>query len=187
MKMLITAVLLLCISCAEKPDVQLTKDAPEKSVSTQNQEEALAVDFKLLSNFELPIADPVMAEQEDIKFIRDALPKKVIDLNKKKVSIKGFMLPLQFNKEENIITFLLCIDKSACCFGKVPALNEVIYCRSTKGFPDMRDSVLEVTGILTTEPSYDKKDEAVYLYIMDVDSIEERSPFSPAAGSGLSF
>ena len=176
---------LILLSCSQdkkgnEPSIESTE------VKTADQP-PIEIEFKTLANFELPIPDPTMAEREDIKFISEALPKEVSELNSKKVTIKGFMLPLEYTKEEKIKTFLLTPDQGACCFGKVPTLNGVIFCNAKTAYPDLRDSLLEITGILTTEPSYNKKDEAVYLYIMNIEAIKELKAMPPIQGPGLSF
>lgn len=182
----VAAVLISLMLFACDRDNSATSNPSEKNEQSAAHEPPVSIEFKLLSNFELPIADPVMAGQDDLKFIREALPKQVIDLNNKKVKIKGFMLPLVFTKEEKIITFLLTPNQAACCFGKVPALNEVIFCDSSKAYPDLRDTLLEITGIITTEPTFNEKDMAVYLYKLNIESIKELKAMPPP-GPGLSF
>ena len=176
---------LILFSCSQK------KKGHESSIESTKiktaEQTPIEIEFKTLANFDLPIPDPTMADRGDIKFISDALPKEVSELNNKKVTIKGFMLPLEYTKEERIKTFLLTPDQGACCFGKVPSLNGVIFCTSTTAYPDLRDTLLEVTGILTTEPSYNKKDEAVYLYIINIEAIKELKAMPPIQGPGLSF
>ena len=181
------AAILLCLSLfsCSKESIE-TESTHSISVQRVNAP-AIEVDFKTLASFELPIADPVMADKEDLKFISEALPENVRQLNNKSVKIKGFMLPLEYTKEEKIITFLLMPDQGACCFGKIPPLNGVIFCRSKKAYPDLRDTLLELTGTLTTEPSYNEEDKAVYLYTMKIDSIKELKLMPPLSGPEFSF
>ncbi len=53
----------------------------------------------------------------------DQIPAPVKALDKKRVSLKGFMLPLKV--EGGLVTELLIMkDQSMCCYGVVPKINE---------------------------------------------------------------
>ena len=184
-KLAVPFLFLFLVSCNQEKDKALHSQENENTVNPAAK--PVAVEFKTLSNFELPIPDPGLAEKQDIKFILEALPKDVLQLHNKKVTIQGFMMPLVFNKEERIVTFLLTQDQGACCFGKVPDLNDFIFCTSKTAYPDLRDVLLEVNGTLKTKPSFNGKDEAVYLYTMKIESIKELKVMPPFQRPGISF
>ena len=56
------------------------------------------------------------------------LPAEVTRLNRQKVSLQGFMLPVDFHGRE-VSTFILSRDQNACCFGIMPAFNQWIFVR----------------------------------------------------------
>lgn len=174
---------LLLVSCSENIEPREVK----KTASPEQSREYLTVEFKKqLASFDLPLPDKTMADQEDLKFITEALPEEVQKMNKRKIIIKGFMIPLKFTKDEKIESFLLAPDQGACCFGKSPELNEVIYCTSPIAYADLRDILLEVKGTLSTVPAYNETDKTVYLYQMKVESIKELKAMPPP-GPSLSF
>ena len=188
MKNVLSLFLVLFIIACEQNEIQ--QEAVETAIPVKTvpaKSEAVSVDFKTLSNFELPIADPTMADQEDLKFISDALPVTVSTLQNQQIKIKGFMVPLKFNKEEKIISFMFTADQGACCQGKIPALNEVIYCSTEKAYPDLRDTYIEVSGKFLIKPELDKSNDSVSLYTMEIDSIKELQLKTPAKDPGLSF
>lgn len=158
-----------------------------ESSSAKIDKTIVSVDFKTLSNFELPIADPTMADQEDLKFISEDLPKEVSKLNNRKVQLKGFMIPIKFNKEEKIVSFSFTADQDACCQGKIPALNEIIYCTSETAYPDLRDTLLEVTGTFKIDPQLNESNGSMTLYTMSIDSIKELKLMPPVKGPDISF
>lgn len=185
MKTLLSVILLL-VSCSEqKPYVEIQKEVKESAKVLESS--IASVDFKTLSNFELPIPDPAMADQKDLKFISEALPKAVSELNNRKIKIKGFMVPLKFNKEEKIISFSFTADQGACCQGKTPALNEIIYCISEKAYPDLRDTLLEINGTFEASAKINKTDNSISLYSMKIDSIKELKLMPPTKGPDISF
>jgi hypothetical protein len=132
----------------------------------------LKVPFKLLKDFKLPIKDPTFAEKDELATLVKAMPKNVLKFDGKKVKVSGFMVPLKLDKQNKVPLFLLAPDKTSCCFGAVPKLNGFIYCRSSKGFEFRNDIPIEVTGIITTMPFYDDKEECVLIYTMIPQSIK---------------
>ncbi len=55
------------------------------------------------------------------------IPRKVTRLDKKKVTLEGFMLPLDIDPETNKVkAYYLLRDQQACCFGVAPKLNEIV-------------------------------------------------------------
>jgi hypothetical protein len=87
--------------------------------------------FTVLARFfpEVPTAGTVEARWEELK---QQVPRDVLDLDGKQVAITGFMLPLSL---ENGRTkqFLLLRTQSACCFGMVPRVNELILVGMSSG------------------------------------------------------
>jgi hypothetical protein len=89
------------------------------------------VTFDTLSSYYYEIPDVVdttkPAEKADdagiTKRPKDQIPAPVRALNGKKVSIQGFMIPIKLDKGATK-NFLIVKDRSVCCFGRVPRMNE---------------------------------------------------------------
>ncbi len=111
---------------AENPE-EKTEDAPDEIDGYKVVGFAEISDFK----FEVP-DDPASDPKAKAILEKNEIPETVRALDKKKIAIKGYMLPLRV--EEGLITeFLVLRDQSACCFGAVPKINEWISVRMPKG------------------------------------------------------
>jgi hypothetical protein len=71
---------------------------------------AITVTFDLLSNYD---------------YDREQIPDLIKSLDRQKVAITGFMLPIDFNGGK-IKSFLLLPNQMACCFGMTPKENQFI-------------------------------------------------------------
>src|SRR5581483_7495751 len=130
----------------------LTAAADPKSRASESTEPGDAyppVGFDKLAsyNFEVPdgpatnqIAGPDKADEQ--------IPDRVKAFNSKKVSIKGFMLPLKV--EAGAVTeFLIMKDQSMCCFGNVPKITEWVSVKAAgKGVRPIMDQPVSVEGTL---------------------------------------
>ncbi|MCW5558078.1 MAG: DUF3299 domain-containing protein [Verrucomicrobiae bacterium] len=76
------------------------------------------------------------------------IPESVKAYNGKRVSLKGFMLPLKV--EQGLVTELLIMrDQSMCCYGAVPKINEWVSVRMTsKGVKPVMDQAITMQGTL---------------------------------------
>ena len=80
-------------------------DAPHKAAEDQQAGPSAA-----------PPAQPVLNQQ---------LPGRILALNKKKIIIQGFMVPIEF-KRDAVRSFLLVRNQMMCCFGAMMGMNEWI-------------------------------------------------------------
>lgn len=131
------------------------------------------VEFKTLTSFELPLEVTYFAEKDQIDLVKKAIPKKVQQLNGQKVKIKGFMVPVTYDKDYHVTGFLFAPDQNSCCFGQIPNLNGFIFSTTKKAVKNLKDKLIEVTGTLYTEPKYYNKEECVLIYKMDIDSVKK--------------
>ena len=78
-----------------------------------------------------------------------AIPSRVRAYNGRLVQIAGFMLPFDYNPA-GVHTFALLKDRSACCYGATPRMNDWILVEMADGgtVPVMKDTPLEVRGRL---------------------------------------
>ena len=160
---------------------------PLEKLEIKNSADVAEVNFKLLTDFDLPLEDQKFAEETDLKSLREAMPAAVKRLNKKIIRIKGFMVPLALNEDNKVSSFLFAPDQYSCCFGRIPDLNGFIYCTSEKGLPNLKDINIELTGYFKSEPEYNVFDEAVYLYTMKAHDFKELSLKIPLKGKGPDF
>ncbi len=109
----------------------------------------LVVGFDKLSSFKYDVPD----ENPDSPFAKGKdpdtqIPETIKAFSGKRVSLKGFMLPLKV--EQGLVTELLIMrDQSMCCFGTVPKINEWVSVRMTgKGIKPVMDQAVSLVGTL---------------------------------------
>lgn len=71
--------------------------------------------------------------EKDGKFERKMLTKEIEALNKKTISIRGYILPASVYKQSGIQEFVLVRDNMECCFGPGAALYDCIIIQMSKG------------------------------------------------------
>ena len=133
-------------------------DSPPRSAlaeqGTRNSEPVFAsAGFDILSGYNIEISDellgPVTNNLAEISAKTDALiPAKVKAFDKKRVALKGFMLPLKV--EGGLVTEMLIMkDQSMCCYGTVPKIHEWVSVKmSEKGVKPLMDQAVTLYGKL---------------------------------------
>lgn len=110
----------------------------------------LKVSFEKLASFEYQMPEDLMEPiaNEDGKPYKEQIPPSIKSLNKKAISLKGFMLPLKV--EKGLVTEMLIMrDQSMCCYGTVPKINEWVSVRmDTKGVKPVMDEPVTIFGTL---------------------------------------
>lgn len=118
--------------------------APSKAEDQQ------VVGFDKLSGFkyEVPDENPDSPFANGKKDPDTQIPDTIKAFSGKRVSLKGFMLPLKV--EQGLVTELLIMrDQSMCCFGTVPKINEWVSVRMTgKGIKPVMDQAVSLVGTL---------------------------------------
>ncbi|MGB0581226.1 MAG: DUF3299 domain-containing protein [Limisphaerales bacterium] len=132
---------------AEKTD---KNPAPQKPAVAKMNGEFLEVGFDQLAGFEYEVPEEEYDpdKKPDPKDQPDQIPTDVKAFNKKRVALKGFMMPLKV--EDGLITEMLIMrDQSACCYGTVPKINEWVSVKMTgKGVKPIMDQTITVFGRL---------------------------------------
>ena len=130
-------------AAASKPSVAVSKAA-------ETDGEFAVVGFDKLSTFKYEVPDDVVtnAPAADLKDPDQQIPATVKAYNGKRVSLKGFMLPLKV--EGGLVTELLIMrDQSMCCYGAVPKINEWVSVKMTsKGVKPVMDQAVTLSGTL---------------------------------------
>jgi len=107
------------------------------------------VEFAKLAGFDYLVPDMPDTNQVAGSDTADKqIPADVKALNKKQVSVVGYLLPLKEEKGK-ASEFLLMRTQSSCCFGIAPGLTEVITVKAAgQGVPAIMDQLVEIQGTL---------------------------------------
>jgi hypothetical protein len=114
-------------------------------------DKVIEVGFDRLSAFEFTApADESKAKEADAQ-----IPASVKELDAKKVSVTGFMLPVKMH--EGLVTeFLLVKDPMMCCYGVMPKVNEwVVVKMNGKGVQALMDVPITFEGTLSVGQLYE--------------------------------
>lgn len=109
------------------------------------------VTFDVLGSYyyETPSSTEAANAPAGVPKIKDQIPAPIKTLNERRVAVQGFMLPL---KVENGLArnFMLLKDRSLCCFGRMPRMNEWIAVSMLEGRTAryVNDQVVTVFGTL---------------------------------------
>ena len=107
------------------------------------------VGFDKLSAFKYDVPEDAGATNSAaLKDPDQQIPAEVKAYNGRRVSLKGFMLPLKV--EGGLVTELLIMrDQSMCCYGAVPKINEWVSVKMTsKGVKPVMDQAVTLQGTL---------------------------------------
>jgi hypothetical protein len=109
----------------------------------------LAVGFDRLAGFPYVMPDD-LADTNKTSAAKqpDQIPARVHAFDEKRVSLKGFMLPLKV--QNGLVTELLVMrDQSMCCYGTVPKINEWVSVKMVeKGVKPIMDQPVMLYGKL---------------------------------------
>lgn len=112
----------------------------------------LPVSFAYLSSFDYDVPDPFSMKnmkEEDHKKLSDQIPEYIRKLDKTKVALSGFMVPIDII-DEGVKTFILTSNQMMCCFGQMPWYNEWVFVEMPDGKPATfhNDIPVTVDGVL---------------------------------------
>ena len=142
----------------------------------QVQDGYLEVGFEKLSGYNIEVSDELLGPQTNktVLSANDQIPSPIKEFDKKKISLRGFMLPLKV--EGGLVTELLIMkDQSMCCYGVTPRINEWVSVKMTNGgVKPVMDEPVTLLGTLrvgeTRENGY-----LVGIYSLDGDKMAERN------------
>jgi hypothetical protein len=83
-----------------------------------------AFDMNLTDDLELNTNNPAWADAK----VNAMIPARVRALDSRDISVEGFMLPVEFEKNK-VVEFMLARDPMGCCYSTVPEINQFIYVR----------------------------------------------------------
>lgn len=95
--------------------------------------EELSIQLSDLSAFDYQPEVPESSDRvvrADKEYLLSFMPEPILKLNKKSISITGYMMPIK-SDGQIVQEFLLVPNTMACCFGVMPSYNEFIYVKMT--------------------------------------------------------
>ena len=109
--------------------------------------------FDKLSAFNFEVSDEILNPPTNALATASAkaealIPATVKVFDKKRMSLKGFMLPLKV--EGGLVTeFLIMKDQSMCCYGVVPKINEWVSVKMVRaGVKPIMDQPVTMLGMM---------------------------------------
>lgn len=150
-------------------------DTRSWSASFKTVDGYLQIDITDLSGYEYTVGDEAMLTGDTgLEKLRAThqIPARVRALNGRKVRLPGFVMPLDFS-EGLVRSFLLMPNQSACCYGVMPQINEIVYVkmRDNRGAKAQMDIPMLVYGKLSVGESL--RDGSVFcLYYVEADKVE---------------
>ncbi len=92
----------------------------------------LTVSFSELSSYPFTVTDMMTNSNPASAAVLDQIPERIRGMSRQKVAVTGFMLPVQL--KGNLATeFLILANRSACCYGIAPDINQWIIARAKNG------------------------------------------------------
>jgi hypothetical protein len=140
-----------------------------------NPDGYVTIGFEQLSGYQIEISDELLSPQTNTTVLTadGQIPPPIKELNNKRISLRGFMLPLKV--EGGLVTEMLIMkDQSMCCYGATPRINEWVSVKMKNGVKPLMDEPVTLMGTLkvgeTRENGY-----LVGIYAMDGDKMAERN------------
>jgi hypothetical protein len=140
---------------------------PQEKETPAAGEEFIEVGFDFLAGFEYEMPNETNVNTNaPAKPAKEQIPDRIKALDRKRVALKGFMLPLKV--EGGLITEMLVMrDQSMCCYGTVPKINEWVSVKMVnKGVKPVMDQAVTLYGALKVGEMYENG-YLVGIYQMD--------------------
>jgi hypothetical protein len=127
------------------------------------------VNFEKLAGFDFPLTDAL------VKGIAQTtepgeIPDDVRKLDGQRAGVRGFLLPVKMDNGL-VVEFLLMRDRSFCCYGAPPRINQWITVRmKDRGVKPVMDQVITVYGTLHVGEMRENG-QLVGIYALDADRV----------------
>jgi len=120
----------------------------ELAKATADEKGYRRVPFDILSGYEYMIPTLVV-DKETEEELKDQIPDYIKALDEDKVSLEGYMVPLDIENEK-VKSFILTNSMMLCCFGTMPWINEWVYVEMEEDHAAefYNDTVIRVSGVL---------------------------------------
>jgi len=126
--------------------------SPPPSTATNTIVDGDIVGFDQLAGFKVKLNNdlllntnrPAWADEQ----VNAMIPARIQAATGKKISVDGFMIPLEYKGRE-VTKFILAMNQNTCCFGGNPQVHEfIIVTAPGDGVADQMDIPLRVSGVL---------------------------------------
>lgn len=98
-------------------------------------------------------SDKVVRADKD--YLLSFLPQEILNLDKKSISITGYMMPIKSDGQV-VKEFLLVANTMACCYGVMPSYNEFIFVQmSGQGAIAVDNVPITLHGRLSIEETWE--------------------------------
>ncbi|WP_445767839.1 DUF3299 domain-containing protein [Rheinheimera sp.] len=150
--------------------IEWTDLMPEEDLKMLQEMPEVQHDYSQPSPFDDNYQGDDPAAQQWQQILKSAKVRE--EFNNTKVRIPGFIVPLEFDAEQNVTSFFLVPYFGACIHVPPPPPNQIIYMHGAKNLKaDMIYSPFWISGTLKTETMTHDLGQAAYS--MAVDSVEE--------------
>jgi hypothetical protein len=120
---------------------------------------------------EITFDDIKLEMQKGDPFTRDLLPERVTELERRRVRIRGYILP-SF-QQHGLTQFVLVRDNQECCFGPGAALHDCVVVRMRAGrTADFSIRPVAVAGTFKIEELRGPDGKHLAIYALDGDRVE---------------
>lgn len=152
--------------------IEWTDLMPEEDLKLLEQMPEVSHDYSQPSPFDEDYQGDDPAAKQWTQILQSAGVRS--EYNNSKVRIPGFIVPLEFDDQQNVTSFFLVPYFGACIHVPPPPPNQIIYVSGAKNLKaDMIYSPFWISGTLTTEKM--THDLANAAYSLKADKIEEYS------------
>ena len=108
------------------------------------------IGFDKLAAFAMPLTDDLVSGTNSAKAnaqLKAMIPADILALDHRKLTVEGFMMPVEFEKDKTI-EFILVQAPFGCCFGTPPQIHELIKVRvKSPGVSPIMDGPARARGI----------------------------------------
>lgn len=158
------------LAANEVKTIEWTDLMPEEDLKMLQQMPEVQHDYSQPSPFDDNYQGDDPAAQQWQQILTSAKVRE--EFNNTKVRVPGFIVPLEFDAEQNVTSFFLVPYFGACIHVPPPPPNQIIYMHGAKNLKaDMIYSPFWISGTLKTETMTHDLGQAAYS--MAVDSVEE--------------
>ncbi|MBU1312166.1 MAG: DUF3299 domain-containing protein [Gammaproteobacteria bacterium] len=166
----LTLVASFTLAASEVKTIEWTDLMPEEDLKLLQQMPEVQHDYSQPSPFDDNYQGDDPAAQQWQQILSSAKVRE--EFNNTKVRVPGFIVPLEFDAEQNVTSFFLVPYFGACIHVPPPPPNQIIYMHGAKNLKaDMIYSPFWISGTLKTETMTHDLGQAAYS--MAVDSVEE--------------
>ena len=123
-----TAVATTNLQAGLRPGDSKTNSAP---TSQTRLEDGSLVGFDKLAGFAMPLTDELLSSTNSAEAnsqVDALIPANIRALDHRNISVEGFMVPVEFEKDKTV-EFMLVQAPFGCCFGPPPQIHELIRVR----------------------------------------------------------